>query len=102
MLYLSAGVGKPMPEETARVYWDLLGKFPAEALRWAVKKALLENTYPVIPQVGVLDRYCRIYLFRLGQHLEDRAQRERREAAKLTWERLKQFRLGHFGEVSRG
>lgn len=60
MAYLEAGSGtsKPVTELQAEVYWDMLGNFPADAVRRAAKQALAESQYPTIPPVGVLVRLC--------------------------------------------
>jgi hypothetical protein len=54
LAYLSAGVGKPVAEATAEVYWDLLGDLPLPALQRAAQRALLESAYPTLPTVGTL------------------------------------------------
>lgn len=54
MAYLAAGIGKPIPQATQAVYWDLLGDLSAEALQAAAKQALLDSAYPTLPQVSVL------------------------------------------------
>jgi hypothetical protein len=56
MAYVSAAVNKPVAENTARVYFDLLGDLPAPALEAAAKQALLESAYPTLPPVGTLRR----------------------------------------------
>lgn len=52
--YLEAAVQKPISPETARVYFDLLGDLPSDALRIAAKRALLESQYPTLPTPGRL------------------------------------------------
>ncbi len=52
--YLAAGCGKTPAPEALEVYWDLLGDLPALALQAAAKRALLEQTYTIFPQVGTL------------------------------------------------
>lgn len=54
LAYLSSAVGKPVPNDQAAVYYDLLGDLPAEAVKLAAQRALLESRYPVIPPVGTL------------------------------------------------
>ncbi len=54
MAYLSRGVGKTFPADQAEVYYDLLHDLPADALRLAARRALLESQYPTIPPVGTL------------------------------------------------
>jgi hypothetical protein len=54
--YLNEAAGKEMTETQVAIYWDLLGDLPAEVLLFAVKRAVLELTYPVLPPVGVLRR----------------------------------------------
>lgn len=61
MLYLSAGVGKPMDEKQALVYWKELGEFSAGAIQYAVRKALHENVYASIPQIGTIRPHCLEY-----------------------------------------
>jgi hypothetical protein len=51
---LSASCGKEMPEQQARVYYELLRHLDPELLRLAVLRAVAESQYPVIPPVGVL------------------------------------------------
>ena len=52
--YLVVASGKPMEKETAEVYFDLLGDLPYERLKNAVREAIKESKYPVIPAVGYL------------------------------------------------
>src|SRR5690348_7985347 len=54
MAYLGAGCGKELNKDGLRVYYDLLGDLPLTALQCAAKRALLENAFPVFPQVGTL------------------------------------------------
>lgn len=54
--YISAAVGKSATEQQAEVYFDLLGDLPAEILRCAAQRALLEHVYATIPSVAVLRR----------------------------------------------
>lgn len=54
MAYIGAGCGKELSKDGMRVYFDLLGDLPLEALQVAAKRALLEQTYAVFPQVGTL------------------------------------------------
>lgn len=56
LIYLQAGVGKEMPKEQQRVYFDLLGDLPAEALKIAAQQALASSDYPIVPTVGTLRR----------------------------------------------
>lgn len=56
MAFISAAVGKPVSEETVRVYFDLLGDLPLLALHLAAKRAVLESQYPTLPPVGTLRR----------------------------------------------
>lgn len=54
LAYLSAAVGKPVTDQQAEVYFDLLGDLPAAVLRAAAQQALLESQYPTLPPVGQL------------------------------------------------
>src|SRR5262249_9799575 len=54
MALLASATGKAIDDKQAEVYFELLGDLPAEALRFAAKRALLESAYPVLPPVGVL------------------------------------------------
>jgi len=56
MAYLAAAVSKPVPKETAAVYWDLLGDLPVQALQVAARVAVLESQYPTLPPAGTLRR----------------------------------------------
>lgn len=55
MAYLSAGMGgKPMPRETAEVYFDLLGDLQPADLQRAAREALREHKYATFPTVALL------------------------------------------------
>lgn len=54
MAYLSAGCGKPMPAEAAEVYFDILGELPAEVLKTAAKRVVLEHPWATFPSIAEL------------------------------------------------
>lgn len=54
MAYLAAGMGKPVPAETAEVYYDLLGDLPLPALQAAARLVLLQHHYATFPPVALL------------------------------------------------
>jgi hypothetical protein len=56
MLYIAKGCGIPLSEQSAEVYFDLLGDLPIEVLWFAAKRAILENQYHVFPPVAMLRR----------------------------------------------
>lgn len=56
LYYLAAGVGRDVSDAQLEVYFDLLGDLPADVLRRAAQRALLESQYPTLPPVGVLRR----------------------------------------------
>lgn len=58
MAYLSSAVGKPVAQNQAEVYWDLLGDLPSEVLATAARQVLLESAYPTLPTVGTLRQRC--------------------------------------------
>jgi len=51
-----AAIGKDLTMEQATVYWRLLGDLPAEVLKVAVTRSLLENEYPTIPTIAAIRR----------------------------------------------
>lgn len=53
---LEIGTGKPMTAEQVELWYELLGDLPLNSLQAAIKRALLENEYPVIPPVGRIRR----------------------------------------------
>lgn len=61
MAYLGTGVGKAPTKDQIKVYYDLLNDLPLEALQFAARQAMAEQTYPVIPPVGVLRKLATEY-----------------------------------------
>jgi hypothetical protein len=53
---LCAGVGKSLTPEAVEVYYDGLRDLSLESFRSAVKLALAESEFPVVPQIGTLRR----------------------------------------------
>lgn len=54
MAYISAATTKPLSPEAAEVYYDLLGDLPAEVLRVAAKRVVLEHRWATFPSVAEL------------------------------------------------
>lgn len=52
--YITAGCGKPLTAESQVVYFDLLGDLPAETLRLAARRVLLEHKWATFPSVAEL------------------------------------------------
>lgn len=71
MAFLEAGCQKPLNEESARVYFSILGQLPLEALREAAVECLKANTFPVFPQIGTLWQAAQAFM-RRGQKAIER------------------------------
>lgn len=54
MALVSAGVGIEFTKLQAEVYYELLGDIPADVMRLAAKRAVLEHRYHTLPSVGLL------------------------------------------------
>jgi hypothetical protein len=54
MVYISAATGKEISEETARVYFDLLGDLPVDVLQMAAKRVVLEHPWATFPSAAEL------------------------------------------------
>lgn len=61
VVYLSATIGRPMPGEQAKVYYDLLKDIPFATLQFAVKRAVQEMAQNFIPTVGKIREYAAEY-----------------------------------------
>lgn len=49
MAYVSVSVGKPLSEDAAEVYYDLLGDLPVEAMQISAKRVVLEHRWATFP-----------------------------------------------------
>lgn len=52
--FLIAGTGKPMTNEVAKAYYDMLKDIPRDALRIACKRSIQEADQTFLPAVGML------------------------------------------------
>lgn len=59
MAVLAASVGKPPPQEQVLVYFEALGHWPANVLRAAALRALMEHQINTIPPVGLVAKHAR-------------------------------------------
>ncbi len=62
MMDVAAACGKPLAADASHVYYRLLGNLPVEALRYAADQAILENTFPVFPQIGTFHKHAQEFL----------------------------------------
>lgn len=54
MAYLEVGCGKPLGEAALSVYFDCLGDLPADVLRLAAKRVVLEHRWATFPSIAEL------------------------------------------------
>lgn len=54
MAYLGVGIGKPLDEDSLKVYFDCLGDLPYDVLLTAAKRVLLEHKYATFPSIAEL------------------------------------------------
>lgn len=54
MAFIAAAIQKPLPKESAEVYFELLGDLPLEALQLAAKRVVLEHRWATFPTVAEL------------------------------------------------
>lgn len=54
MAVLTAAIARPMAEDQATVYFELLGDLPADVLKLAIKRTLLEHRITTIPTIAEL------------------------------------------------
>jgi hypothetical protein len=77
MAFLEAGCGKQLGEESAEVYYSILGWMPIEAIQYAATESLRHNTFPVFPQIGTINDYASWWMRK--RNTFDEAERLRRE-----------------------
>ena len=90
LAYLSAGVGKPINEDQAVVYFDILGKLDYTLFQEAAQAALRGLEANFLPSPGVL--------WRLACDIDQKRRGERDKQARL---RDDQANLEHSPEVRR-
>ena len=54
MAYITAGIQKPLPAESAEVYFDLLGDLRADVFQVAAQRVMTEHVWATFPSVAEL------------------------------------------------
>ena len=54
MAYIATAINKPLSADAAEIYFELLGDLPADVLKVAAKRVLLEHPWSTFPSVAEL------------------------------------------------